>query len=282
MENDNLQGVFAAEDCWYIVLELASGGELYECLTTEGALEKWEVRGLLREMAGAVAHIHSRGVVHGDIKPENLLLREPPKKRKGMAMESEGGYGYGGPEKVQKVSGVSAAPVAEDLTYSTGVSRCSSGNNIGETAEKWEGRETASTSGKVLLADFGSSFRVNAGEGGGERDGVREGPRAAKEYTAAYSAPEVVSEGSLDQKADVWSLGVIAYVMVRKDALRVFVSYLKKIIQEKLCFREWYRRHSVIGCVFCRAVVTEMYVVASWVHLTFCAVGDGSSVKCCV
>lgn len=198
-------------------MELASGGELYERLTTEGALEKWEVRGLLREMAEAVAHIHSRGVVHGDIKPENLLLREPPKKSRELI--ENGGGGDGGPEKAkEKVSGVSAAPLAGESRYSGGMRANIIGSNVGGTAR--EDDETALTSGKVLLADFGSSFRVNSGEGSGKGDGLGEGPRAAKEYTAAYSAPEVVSEGSVDHKADVWSLGVIAYVMVSGERVK--------------------------------------------------------------
>lgn len=178
-------------------MELASGGELYDRLTTEGALEEWEVRGLLREMADAVAHIHSRGIVHGDIKPENLLLREPPPFARNQ-IPSADGNGWVGTKELVATSSAGREP------------RHNSGGLGGD------GSKLRRAGGKVLLADFGSSFRLKKRSKGGVAGAEEEeyGPRAVKEYTAAYSAPEVVSEGSVDQKADVWSLGVIAYVMV--------------------------------------------------------------------
>lgn len=213
--------MFATEDCWYIVMEFARGGELYERLASNAELQEWEARDLLREIAGAVAHLHSRGVVHGDIKPENVLLREPPEeKRRHRVGEGSGTYdGDGAGLEETHDPCVAAGSLPTESRYRA------TGRGL-DGAVGGGGREIAEragTSGSVLLADFGSSFTVNnggaGGAGGGVGDGVQEGPRAAKEYTAAYSAPEVVCEGSMDQRADVWSLGVIAYVMVSLCAL---------------------------------------------------------------
>eukprot|EP00903_Cladosiphon_okamuranus_P007694 g7456.t1 len=120
-----MKGIFADEDCWYMVMQLADGGELYDRLTTEG-------------------------------------------------------FGLDDREAVAK------------------------GSDDGGEGE----RAAAGAVGKVLLADFGSSFRMR-GDGNG-------GKKTVKEYTVAYSAPEVVDHSpEISAKADVWSLGVIAYVMVK-------------------------------------------------------------------
>ncbi|CAN0159707.1 unnamed protein product, partial [Hapterophycus canaliculatus] len=73
-----LKGVFGDEDNFYMVMELAAGGELFERLTTEGQeLEEREVRSLLRDTADAIAYLHDHSIVHGDVKPENMLLTAP-------------------------------------------------------------------------------------------------------------------------------------------------------------------------------------------------------------
>lgn len=173
-------------------MELAEGGELYDRLTTEGVLlEEDDVCSLLRETADALAYMHARGIVHGDIKPENMLLTNPAPAAVGKA----------GEHVVER--GATTVPGARAV-----------GEEGGEVGQQTGGL------GKVLLADFGSSFRV--------KEGAAEGGRGfTKAYTAAYSAPEVVSNSTaVDQKADVWSLGVIAYVMVRMVSMDVPLQVL--------------------------------------------------------
>ena len=71
-----LRDVFETDDEWYLVMELVTGGELFERLVRQGPYSEKEASRLMRQMAQAIAWLHSQGVVHRDLKPENLLLSE--------------------------------------------------------------------------------------------------------------------------------------------------------------------------------------------------------------
>ena len=69
-----LQENFDENDYYYLVLDLVSGGEMFDQLCAEGAYSEADAARLLREVASALAFLHGIGIVHGDLKPENLLL----------------------------------------------------------------------------------------------------------------------------------------------------------------------------------------------------------------
>ena len=58
-------------------MELVTGGELFERLVKRGPYSEKEASRLMRQMAEAIAWLHSQGVCHRDLKPENLLLSTP-------------------------------------------------------------------------------------------------------------------------------------------------------------------------------------------------------------
>ncbi len=58
----------------YIVMELASGRTLNDRLEREGQLPIADAMQIARDVGLALAHAHARGVVHRDVKPDNILL----------------------------------------------------------------------------------------------------------------------------------------------------------------------------------------------------------------
>jgi len=59
----------------YIVTELLQGGELLNSLVEKGSYTEEDARTCFVQLLKALEHIHSKGIIHRDLKLENLLLR---------------------------------------------------------------------------------------------------------------------------------------------------------------------------------------------------------------
>ncbi|XP_060659274.1 calcium/calmodulin-dependent protein kinase type 1-like [Drosophila nasuta] len=120
----------------YLVMELVTGGELFDRIVDRGYYSERDASQLLKQLFDAVNYLHQHGIVHRDLKPENLLYYSPD----------------------------------EDS--------------------------------KIMIADFGfakmdtSSILVT--ECG----------------TLGYAAPEIIARVAYGRAVDVWSLGVIAYILL--------------------------------------------------------------------
>eukprot|EP00164_Ancoracysta_twista_P006274 GFYU01008716.1.p1 GENE.GFYU01008716.1~~GFYU01008716.1.p1 ORF type:complete len:329 (-),score=90.43 GFYU01008716.1:191-1177(-) len=70
----NLIEVLASRTKIFIVLELVSGGELFDAIVKAGKFDENKARHYFQQMVYAVDYCHKQGVMHRDLKPENLLL----------------------------------------------------------------------------------------------------------------------------------------------------------------------------------------------------------------
>jgi len=127
-----------ALNAYGVVLELASGGEVFDRICDRGAYSERDAAALVRQVAQALQHMHAAHVVHRDLKPENLLL----------------------------VDSSDEAP--------------------------------------VKVADFGLSDFFGDGRP----------PLTASVGTVAYMAPEVVACAEYGSAVDLWSLGVVLYILL--------------------------------------------------------------------
>nr|XP_027199848.1 calcium/calmodulin-dependent protein kinase type 1-like [Dermatophagoides pteronyssinus] len=120
----------------YLVMELVTGGELFDRIVEKGSYTEKDASLLIKQILEAVDYMHSQGVVHRDLKPENLLY------------------------------------------YSQ------------------------SEDSKIMISDFGLSKM--------EESGVM----ATACGTPGYVAPEVLAQKPYGKSVDVWSIGVIAYILL--------------------------------------------------------------------
>lgn len=131
-----LLDVFEDRSHVYLVMELVTGGELFDRIVEKGSYTEMDASFLIKQILEAVNFMHSKGVVHRDLKPENLLY------------------------------------------YS------------------------ADEDSKIMISDFGLSKR--------EEDGVM----ATACGTPGYVAPEVLAQKPYGKEVDIWSIGVIAYILL--------------------------------------------------------------------
>lgn len=123
------------QDKWYIVTELATGGELFDRICEKGKFTEKDAAETIRQVLDAVAYLHQNNVVHRgtltlllrnsdlhtdtttDLKPENLLYltREPDSalvladfgiakmlNEKEVLTSMAGSFGYAAPEVMEK------------------------------------------------------------------------------------------------------------------------------------------------------------------------------------
>jgi len=148
LQHPNIVGVIAAGDAEglpYFVMPFVEGESLRARLTNDRALSVPHTVSILRDVARALAFAHERGVVHRDIKPDNVLL----------------------------------------------------------------------AGGAAIVADFGVAKAVASARASREHPHGSLTSAGISLGTPAYMAPEqVASDPTMDHRADLYALGVMAYEML--------------------------------------------------------------------
>lgn len=167
----NLIEVLASRSKVFIVLELVTGGELFDKVVECGRFDEQTARCYFQQLVTGLEHCHRQGVCHRDLKPENLLLDE--------------------------------------------------------------------ATGDLKISDFGLSALYGSASG----IGVGNGPHGTQLLhtscgTPNYVAPEVLSESGYDGfKADVWSCGVILFVLLA--GFLPFEEPSMSMLFDKICRAEF-------------------------------------------
>lgn len=69
----SLEDIFESKTHLYLIMQLVSGGELFDRIVEKGFYTEKDASKLIQQILDAVKYLHDMGIVHRDLKPENLL-----------------------------------------------------------------------------------------------------------------------------------------------------------------------------------------------------------------
>ena len=69
--------VFESQDRVYMVMELATGGELFDRIVAKGTFTERDATRVVHMALDGLKYLHALGITHRDLKPENLLYYHP-------------------------------------------------------------------------------------------------------------------------------------------------------------------------------------------------------------
>eukprot|EP00299_Pterocystis_sp_00344_P009189 c3775_g1_i1.p1 GENE.c3775_g1_i1~~c3775_g1_i1.p1 ORF type:complete len:366 (+),score=73.30 c3775_g1_i1:42-1100(+) len=72
-----LKAIYEKKGRMFIVMELVTGGELFDRIIARQHFAENDARDLMHVLISTVGHMHAHGIVHRDLKPENILFANP-------------------------------------------------------------------------------------------------------------------------------------------------------------------------------------------------------------
>jgi serine/threonine protein kinase len=70
-----IEEMFETNTKLYLVLELVTGGELFDRIVEEQYFEEHRARRYFVQMLQSIKYLHDQNIAHRDLKPENILLK---------------------------------------------------------------------------------------------------------------------------------------------------------------------------------------------------------------
>ncbi len=181
-----LLDVVETDSSWIIVLEYLGGGELFDRLIDRGAYSEREASETIRKVGTAIRFLHANGIVHGDIKPENIMLSDRSENAHleiidfGMAFAST----MFEDEDFALDKAGEVKPETHDVQYS---GKLSKGN---ESRKK-----TQRTKSRLVIQQRLTELHLG---------------------TTAYAPNEVLARDKdrLGSPIDMWALGILTYILL--------------------------------------------------------------------
>ena len=221
-----------ASEKLYLILEYVDGGALLADQRRGprewAPLDEGRARELLRDVVSGLAYLHAHGVVHQDLKPDNVLLGA----KDGRARIADFGVARLLAPQLQG-GGVGTLEAREAMWRDELQREIASlkrlltvlnedGGEAGIAAANGEGEGNAVRPDSSVGAPAPSPAAITAGRSWAVAEArasvKRPPPRLmleSSEGTPAFRAPETYTGGEHDGRAaDVWSLGVLLYVML--------------------------------------------------------------------
>ena len=186
-----------------LFFEWMQGGELFDYICERGQLAEDEAASIIQQVALGLTHIHSRGVVHADLKPQNLLLVASPSRRvagggshlSGFQAGSGGGGGKG--KLCDKLSiHVKIADFGMSLILA-GTGGGGGGGGGGRSRRGGSGGSVGSGEGGGVRGGRGGDGGLTGEQASPMSQGHRRGesvPAVCETGTAGFIAPEVRQE----------------------------------------------------------------------------------------
>jgi len=180
---------FRWKDCYYLILEYASMGDLHSMIQSMGSLDVGATRCWMAEVLSSLRYLHSLGYIYCDLKPENIMLTADGHVKLGD---------FGG---ARPVTDVAIADVRERAK--SALTNMRNGD--------WRMRLLAEGASVPMDASVGIAAEMDvcdvdcdAGEELDEDDDRYEG-------TPAYMSPELVAGDPPTAASDCWAYGCVLY-----------------------------------------------------------------------
>ena len=174
---------FVDNNNYYIVSELCDQGHLLSKMEKLGKMDQIVVKYLMDQIFNAVAYLHSKNILHGDIKLENVLLNKTTKR--GGRRFTNINLDFNEDEEL-----------TEDINKNFGKR---------QTSKKSVNYIKDMMNYEVKLIDFGCSKYFVKRKKKKKLRGII--------GTSIYCSPEVV-DNLYDERSDEWSCGVLMYILL--------------------------------------------------------------------
>ena len=188
LEHPNIMKVyesFVFNNNYYIVSELCDQGHLLGKMEKLERMDQIVVKFLMEQIFNAISYLHSKNILHGDIKLENVLLYKVSKRSEKRGFTT-----------INKDFNEDEA-LRDDINQNFGKRKFSAkSKNYIQDMMNYE----------VKLIDFGcSKYFVKKNKKKKKLSGII--------GTSIYCSPEVV-DNLYDEKCDEWSCGVLMYILL--------------------------------------------------------------------